>query len=278
MLRNLIPFLCFIGFYATAQTDSVRNCQISWSELAPGLSYCETDAPKVSFIGDSKLTMVKINPKRVKVQLLSATEYANVTRSAAEWADTFGLNIVINAGMYDLRNGLTNKGFMKNYSHLNNPVLHPSYNCMMAFNPKDSTLNQFTIFDLQCTNWEKEQHRYHSFSQGMRMLDCEGNPLSWNKKKQACSMLVAATDSSGAIYFIFTRSPYTHNEMIEFMRLFPFRLTHAIYLEGGPETSLYITIGNTVIQKIGSYVSDTYTNDDNDHFWKLPNVIGITLK
>jgi hypothetical protein len=66
--------------------------------------------------------------------------------------------------------------------------------------------------------------------------------------------------------------------MIEFMRSFPFRLTHAIYLEGGPETSLYITVGNTVIQKIGSYVSDTYPNDDNDHFWKLPNVIGITLK
>ena len=32
----------------------------------------------------------------------------------------------------------------------------------------------------------------------------------------------------------------------------------------------------TVISMIGSYFSETYANDNNDHFWKIPNVIGIT--
>jgi hypothetical protein len=58
----------------------------------------------------------------------------------------------------------------------------------------------------------------------------------------------------------------------------PFELTNAIYLEGGPETSLYIKVGDTVIERIGSYVSQTYPNDNNNHFWKLPNVIGMKLK
>jgi hypothetical protein len=49
-------------------------------------------------------------------------------------------------------------------------------------------------------------------------------------------------------------------------------------MEGGPETSFYINIDDTKIEKVGSYVSTTYANDDNDHFWNLPNVIGIKVK
>jgi hypothetical protein len=62
------------------------------------------------------------------------------------------------------------------------------------------------------------------------------------------------------------------------LKLFPMKLINAIYMEGGPETSLFVNVGETQIEKVGSYVSQTYENDANDHFWKLPNVIGIRLK
>jgi hypothetical protein len=110
------------------------------------------------------------------------------------------------------------------------------------------------------------------------MLDCDGNPLSWDKKKQSCSMLIAAKDTKGNVYFIFTRSPYTHTEMIQFMLKYPEKLTNAIYMEGGPETSLYIHVGETTIEKVGSYVSNTYPTDNNKTYWPLPNVIGLKVK
>ena len=66
--------------------------------------------------------------------------------------------------------------------------------------------------------------------------------------------------------------------MIRFLGMFPMKLTHAIYLEGGPETSLYMHIGKTRLEKFGSWVSDTYETDSNDHFWKLPNIIGVRVK
>jgi hypothetical protein len=91
-------------------------------------------------------------------------------------------------------------------------------------------------------------------------------------------MLIAAKDALGNIYYIFSRSPYTHNQMIGFIKQFPFELTNAIYLEGGPETSLYICVGDRTIERVGSYVSGTYPNDDNHEFWALPNVIGLRLK
>ncbi len=110
------------------------------------------------------------------------------------------------------------------------------------------------------------------------MIDCNGEALNWNKKNQSCSMIVAASDDKGNIYYIFTRSPYTHNDIIKFLLSLPFHIKETIYLEGGPETSMYINIGNTKIRKIGSYVSTTFANDDNNHFWKLPNVIGVKAK
>jgi hypothetical protein len=100
--------------------------------------------------------------------------------------------------------------------------------------------------------------------------------MAWDKRPgQACSMVVSATDIAGNIYFIFSRSPYTHQKMIDFLISLIPDIRTTVYLEGGPEASLYIQTPDTIISKIGSYVSKTYANDNNDHFWKIPNVIGI---
>ena len=100
----------------------------------------------------------------------------------------------------------------------------------------------------------------------------------WKKKIQSCSMLVAAEDEKGWFYLIFTRSPYTHNQMISFLKQMPGGLHDAIYLEGGPETSLLIDVNGPCITKVGSWVSDTWESDANKHFWPLPNIIGVSKK
>src|SRR5690606_1071469 len=117
-------------------------------------------------------------------------------------------------------------------------VLYPGYNAMIAFNPHDSLENNFKVLDLKCDDWHQVKNDFQCYAQGLRMIDCNGSALSWNKP-QSCSMLVVSTDDFDNIYYIFTRSPYTHNQMIQFMRGFPFRLSNAIYMEGGPQTSLF---------------------------------------
>ena len=249
----------------------------NWKKLAKGIELIETDAPKRSIVGDSKLTILKIDPQTFDFHLITATEH-KTKKTVCEWADTFAFNVVLNAGMYDLSNGLINRGFMKVHKHYNNSNFNPAYKAMIAMHPVDSLKHEFNIFDLHCEAWENVSKQYHTYAQGMRMIDCNGEPLGWNKRNQSCSMLVAAMDRDKKIYFIFSRSPYTHNEMIHFILDFPFELTNAIYLEGGPETSLYVCIGDTVLEKLGSYVSHTYPTDKNDQFWKLPNVIGLKAK
>jgi len=280
-----IALLC-LPFFSCSQSGEVPAAvpekaaeqTSAWKNLANGVDFIEMDAPEKSIINDSKISILKIDPAKVDFHMLAATEHGKTSRTAAEWAEQFDLNIVINAGMYDLSRKLLSKGFLQNGKHINNGTLYPGYNAMIAFNPVDSTAAKFTVIDLKCTGWESVKSSYQCYAQGLRMIDCNGEALGWNKKKQSCSMLVTAIDKAGNIYFIFSRSPYTHNEMIGFMLGFPFGLTHAIYMEGGPQTSMYVKIGETTIEKIGSYVSQTYENDLNDSFRKLPNVIGVKVK
>jgi hypothetical protein len=244
--------------------------------LQDGLHYCEYDAPEKSILNDSKLTLLKIDSRKFQFKLLSSSEHGKRNRTASDWAEEFKMNIVVNAGMFSQSNGRTNKGYMKNYSHYNNSHLNGAYNVMMAMNPKDQSEPAFKLFDLTCHPWDSIRTKYNSFFQGMRMIDACGNPLAWDKRPgQACSMVICATDNEGIIYFVFTRSPYTHQSVIRFLLALPLNIRTTAYLEGGPETSLYINTGDTIITKFGSYVSKTYENDDNDHYWKIPNVIGI---
>jgi hypothetical protein len=268
----------FFSFLVSCSAQTRAKDSLTWTSIYEGVDYCETDGPFKSVVNDSKISILKLNPEKFDFYLLSATEFDNKPRTVVEWADTFDLNIVINAGMYNLSKTLLSKGYLKNYDHVNNPEVHPTYNAVIAFNPKDSLNSKFIIHDLTCSPWDSVKSDYNCYAQGMRMIDCNGKALSWNKKNQSCSMLVAAIDEQGNIYYIFTRSPYSHNEIIQFILSLPFHLKETIYMEGGPETSLYVNIGNTKIEKVGSYISNSYPNDKNDHFWKLPNVIGVKVK
>jgi len=261
-------------FYDMAYYSKFHN---NWYNLQDGLQYIEMSGPRKLDIGDSKISLLKIDPNAFTFEMLSASQFDSTKRCAVDWANEFDLNVVINAGMYDLRRQLSSKGMLRNSKdYANNSKLYEGYNMMIAFNPVDGAkVSSFDIFDLKCTDVNTIKKQYHSLAQGMRMIDCEGNAMSWNKNPQWCSQLIVAKDKKGQIYFVFTRSPYSHNEMIQFMINLDEPLTNAIYMEGGPQTSLFITTEKDRIEKLGSYVSRTYPTDKNGEFWELPNIIGL---
>ena len=274
--------LVFVVFFMTntgvgAQGNWIN--EITWTNLMDGLQYAELDAPEKSVVNDSKLTILKVDSRKFDFKFLTASEHGKHPRTAPEWAKEFDMNIIINAGMYSYNKTQSNKGYMKNYNHLNNPVKSNYFNAMLAMHPKDPKKPPFEIIDITCLDWEKVKHQYHSLCQGMRMISCTGEAMAFTKRPdQSCSMVLTATDISGNLYIVFTRSPYTHKNMISFLQGIPLNIRTTVYLEGGPETSLYVNTGDTVIAKYGSYVSNTCDNDDNDRFRKIPNVIALRKK
>ncbi len=275
-LRNTL-LLLLISFGTTAQTTWLQD--IPWKNLMDGLQYAELDAPDKAVVNDSKLTLLKIDSRQFDFEFLLASERGHKARTAPDWATEFDKNIIINAGMYSYNRTQSNKGYMKNFNHLNNPKKSSYFNAMLAMHPKDEKKPPFEIIDITCQDWEKVRHEYHSLCQGMRMISCEGVGMEFVKRPdQSCSMIIVATDTDKNLYLIFTRSPYTHRSMIKYLQGLPLNIRTTVYLEGGPEASLYINTGDTVIAKYGSYVSNTCNNDDNDHFREIPNVIAIKKK
>ncbi len=276
-MKKYIPLIFFLilifQLLAVAETPPKA---IHWRTLEKGLYLAEVMAPRITHISDAKVTILKIDPKFFSFHLLTASEHDSLQHSVKEWSEIGGLIAAINAGMYGGASHISNVGYMKNFMHINNPDLKPNYFAVAAFNPLDTTLPPFKIIDLQNESWETYKDKYQSFSQSMRMIDNNRKPLDWiQKRKMRCSMVVLAIDKKGNVLFIFTRSPYTPNEFIHFMLKLPADIQTAMYLEGGPESSLYLNNGVAVVEKIGSYVSRTFAHDRNSVFRKMPNVIGI---
>ncbi len=247
----------------------------NWVTLTKGLQYREINASVKSEIGDSKISLVRLDRDLFEFDVFSATNYDSIPKSVDRWAKKHKLNIVFNSGMYSQENTLLSRAFLKSGKHVNNPSIIEDFNLMMAMSPNAIHRENIEVLDLTCENFDQIKNEFNSYAQGLRMIDCNGKPMFWKKKIQSCSMIIAAEGIDNKFYIIFCRSPYTHNQMIEFMLKMPYGIRNAIYLEGGPETSLFIDVNGHRIQKVGSWVSDTWESDENKHFWSLPNVVGV---
>lgn len=285
----LFKFACFFGVFflvfcgEPAKVNVVAaaggKLKICWQELERGLFYAEFDAPQKSKVNDSKLSILKIDPKYFSFELLAASEHDSLRRTVEQWSNDFNLAAVVNAGMFNLSDHITGTGYLCNYSHVNNGKIRENFRAMAMFNPKSSVYPAMNIVDMEIENWEEIRENYNSAFQCIRMIDCNQKHVLWKPRIPiSSSMCVLATDIKGNILFVFSRSPYTANNMSIMLLSLPLHIYSAMYLEGGPEASLYVSAGDTIIGKIGSWVSRTYPNDENDHFWELPNVIGVKRK
>lgn len=259
--------------------------KINWKVFEEGLEYAEFDAPIQSNIADSKISVLRINMKFFKLDLISALEKISKnssekkgTKTAPKWAKSENLIAAFNASMFQME-GMS-AGYMKDFEFVNNPNFTPKYNSIAAFNLKEEAKNknlpEFQIIDIDnsCGNWEETIKNYNTLIQNLRLVDCN-QKNRWGNQKRYWSMVVLAEDMNSNALFIHTRSPYnvqTYNDMLLKSQL---NIKKIMYLEGGPETSFFIKYGDSVISKQGSYETNFNLNDENHHFWDIPNVLGV---
>jgi len=274
-----LTFLLFInknGFSQnTEEFNRLKKNELFTQFSKNGLDYIEVSAYKESFIGDGMLSILKLNPKYFDFQLICKSQ-TKVLKSATQWIDSLNGNIIFNAGMYNLQDETSHQFFMKNFEHMNNPILSSNVNGIIAFNPSKDSIPKLQLFDLTMDNWDDIKKSYQSLVQGYRMIDCNGEPVFWNNRFQSCSMSVLAQDKENNVYFIFSRSPFTQNQMIENLLNLPFKLLNAIYLEGGSRANFILSSKQYDIRKVGSYVSTYNPNDKNKKFFPVPNFIVLT--
>jgi len=246
-------------------------------EVEPGLETAILDAPRPSTAGDSRIYVVRIDPARRKLRLVSVKAKSSSKLLDAEaWAKLYSFPVTINAGMFSLDDGQSPVGFAK----LDDKVVVSTWNprrnfqAVLAFDPKEKGLPPVRIFDTLCEDTKAGAAKYRVALQSIRMVDCRGKN-HWDEKKRKWSAALIGLDGKGQVLFIHSRSPWTPNEFVDLLLALPLDLKQAIYMEGGPEASLVLKTKAEPWTRIGSWETDFNENDNNNRLWDLPNVFGV---
>ncbi|MCG6552848.1 MAG: phosphodiester glycosidase family protein [Candidatus Magnetominusculus sp. LBB02] len=269
---TIVGAVAFAVLVAAAAARAAETC----TRLDEGLYLCEFESPQKSDMGNSKITVLKVNPANYAFKLLTISELGGKAMTAKEWAKKYNLTAVINAGMYQADSS-TSVGLMKNYGHMNNPKAAKSYKSALAFNPINSTVSEAELIDSECQNFEELKDKYNTIIQNIRMISCTGKNV-WAKQQAAWSIAAVGKDKSGSILLLFSRSPYTVHDFIDIVMSLPISIVSAAYLEGGRQASLFILTKDAEIERIGGYGADYDDSSALQSAWPIPNVVGIVKK
>lgn len=247
-----------------------------WRKMGNGLFLGQFDPLYDHPVKDSKIFVLKIHPRYYSFKLLCASELGKMRLTPKEWCKKYNLVAAINAGMYQ-QDGLTNVGYMKNYSHLNNPRLNSAYKAVLAFNRVEVGVPEIQIIDLTCQDFEALRPKYQTFVQGIRMISCRQENV-WSQQDRRWSLAVLGVDKEGHVLFILSEAPYSGYDFNRVLLSLPLSIFNATYLEGGPEASLYFSAAGMELEKVGIYGTDLKGSAVRSSAGPIPNVIGISRK
>lgn len=265
-----------IAFAALLFIRAPTSAEVAWLPLEGGLDLAVIEAPIKSAVGNSRITVLRIDPKWFRFRLISAKELKSENRPAHGWAKRYDLVAAINAGMFR-QDYKTSVGYMRNASHINNPNMTRDFNVVLAFNRRAKNLPPVQIIDLKCQDFATLKPRYDTLVQSLRMVDCKGRNR-WGASTKMWSTAAIAETKNGRVLFIHARSPYQVRVFIGMLLRLPLAIRTMMYVEGGPEATLYVNARNARFENVGSYETGFREDDTNREAWPLPNVIGIVRK
>ena len=172
--------------------------------------------------------------------------------------------------------GLTSVGYMKNFDHVNNSRLGRD-KTVLAFNPIDSGVPSIQLIDRDCQDFNTLRLKYRTLVQSIRMISCHQRNV-WTQQPQKWSTVAIGLDQEGRVLFLFCQAPRSVHDFVEILLSLPISIRNAMYLEGGPQASLYLSSNGVELAESGDGESAFAGNESVLFAWPIPNVIGIVKK
>lgn len=247
-----------------------------WMSVAPGLDLGTFTASAPAPVGDSRVTVLRIDPSLWDLEFAGLSQTGESKgRTAKQWCQENHLTAAINAGMFgtDFR---MHVGYLRSRGHVNNEHVN-DYQSVIAFDPVEGKeLARFRIFDLDDSTVTMAGilADYASAVQNLRLIKRPGLNR-WSQQEKRWSEAALGEDAQGRILFIFSRSPFTMHDLNRELLSMGIDLVAAQHLEGGPEAQLYLHFGDQELEMFGSYETSFRENDENESPWPIPNVLGI---
>lgn len=274
-LKAFVSLAMAVGIVGLCGVQPPSLSQASpWKEADEGLLVAEFDPPGKPGNNSSAITVVKVDPRNYSFKLLCASELGKEKLTAREWCERYQLLAAVNAGMFQ-QDGFTSVGYMRNFNHVNNPRLGKA-NTVLAFNPVEAGVPEIQIIDRECGDFSALRPKYQSFVQSIRMISCDRRNV-WSPQNSKWSTLAVGMDADGKILFIISRIPYPVHDFIDMLLALPLSLKSAMYLEGGPQASLYLSTSKMNLERSG--VWEGFEEGGGFQFaLPIPNVIGVIRK
>ncbi len=259
------------GLVVTAEA----RAGVEWATLAPGMELGTAQTKKSSPHGDSKITLLRIDPASWDLEILTLSQTGEKSgQTVKAWSREHRLVAAINAGMF-ATDYSTHIGYLRTSGHENNRRFN-KYQSVAAFDPKKEGLPRYRIFDLDAPGTSRDAilRDYASVLQNLRLIKKPGTNR-WSRQKKAWSEAALGEDGAGRILFIFCRSPFTMYDLNHELLGLGIDLVAAQHLEGGPEAQLYVNVGDVEIEMFGSFETSFFEGDGNALAWPVPNVLGV---
>ena len=247
-----------------------------WQQLEPGLELGVFISQQRSDTGDSKIRVLRIDPRHFELKLMnaSATERGRAL-TARQWCRQHGLVAAVNASMYQ-QDYRTSVSLMRTRDHINNARLSKDM-AILAFDPLTPDVPSVKIIDRECEEFSDWKDRYGTMVQSIRMLSCTGRNV-WSPQPQKWSTSAIAVDRQGRVMFIHARSPYSTHDLINILRQLPLNISRALYTEGGPQAQLFVSSCDRQLEFLGRVESSLGEASPVAIALPIPNAVGVARK
>ena len=266
----LLPVLFFWKFFPALLPNHTVE---PWQNIQTGLELGMFKPPSAAGEDDSRIYVLKIDPKFFEIDLYCQSEHTGKQRSLFQWAEDFKLKAVINGGMF-AKDLLTSVGYLKTGDHINNPGFHPKYNSILACNPRDQSVPPVKIIDRTCEDFALLSHKYRSFLQGIRMINCQGKNV-WQPQEKGWSIAALGMDGAGNLLMIYGGSPLPVHDFIKILLQLPLDIRTTMYLEGGFQAGLYLSNHKNSSDSSSIPYPEIITAPEKHDQFVIPNVIGV---
>ncbi len=272
LLFSLFLLAAFTAFAEAA--GPAKN--LGWQPLDKGLELGTFRSPIPSNVGDSLISVLRIDPKHYRLRLLNTSSIKDGSPiTPKQWCQQNRLTAAINASMYQT-DYKTSVSLMRKKGHTNNPRLSKDMT-ILAFDRLDNSVSEVKIIDRQCDDFGFWKKKYATLVQSIRMISCTGKNV-WKQQSRRWSTSAIGIDEQDNILFIHVRSLYSTHDLINILKKLPLNISRAMYTEGGPQAQLYIKVPAKEFEFVGSYEVGSSDANKGSLSWPLPNVIGISKR
>jgi hypothetical protein len=106
----------------------------------------------------------------------------------------------------------------------------------------------------------------------------DGKKMGWPQREEIYGSAAIGMDKDNHVLFILSRSPFSTHDLIHILLSLPIHIKNAMYVEGGPEATLYMKVRDKEMTFVGTCETETLEGEALKSVQRIPNVIGVVKR